>query len=208
MYLKNDDVISRELAREMTVVPMYLPPLRDYAGSIPSMIKQFVQDADIAYGRSVVGFSEDAYDSLRKHLFPGNVRELRNIVEQGVLMAEGAHVELSDLPPYLRGEVAAPPMPGSLAPVGGAAASPGHAPRSRGPVVRTPPTLDAVDIQLDGADWAWKELKDQVLRRFEERYLAALLRTTDGNVSRAAELAGIHRVNLHKMIKRHDPGES
>ena len=198
-----------DLYYRLMVVPMYLPPLRDYAGSIPSMIKQFVQDADIAYGRSVVGFSEEAFDSLRKHLFPGNVRELRNIVEQGVLMAEGAHVELADLPPYLRGEVAAPPMPGSLAPLGGPSPShsPGHAAR-RGPVVRTPPTLEAVDIQLDGADWAWKELKDQVLRRFEERYLAALLRTTDGNVSRAAELAGIHRVNLHKMIKRHDSGES
>ena len=191
-----------DLYYRLMVVPMYLPPLRDYAASIPSMAKQFVQDANIRYGRSVVGLSDGAREALRRHQFPGNVRELRNIVEQGVLMAEGAHVKFADLPPYLRGEVAAPPMPGSLGGPGAVAvaAAPRHTPKA-------PPSFDPAEVDLDASDWAWKSLKEQVLRRFEERYLDALLRTTDGNVSRAAELAGIHRVNLHKMIKRRE-GES
>ncbi len=51
----------------------------------------------------------------------------------------------------------------------------------------------------------YKELKAEVLRRFEARYLDALLEVTDGNVSRAAELAGMHRGNLHRMLRRRSP---
>jgi len=47
-----------------------------------------------------------------------------------------------------------------------------------------------------------------VLGRFESRYLDALLATTDGNVTKAAELAGVHRVNLHRMLKKREGDRS
>ncbi len=197
-----------DLYYRLMVVPMFLPPLRDYPGSIPSMVKQFVRDANIAYARSVIGFSDEALEAVARHHFPGNVRELRNIVEQGVLMADASRIELGDLPPYLRGEVPAPPMPATLRPTAGYGFAPAHpqAPASTPVPPRAggaPPLLDTGVVELDGTHWAWKDLKDELVRRFEQRYLDALLRTTDGNVTRAAELAGIHRVNLHRMIKRH-----
>ena len=195
-----------DLYYRLMVVPMFLPPLRDYPGSIASMLKQFVTDANISYARSVVGVSDQALEALKKHHFPGNVRELRNIVEQGVLMSDGSHIELSDLPPYLRGEVPAPPMPATLQP----GVHPGSTVSVLPPVTRgrpagavAPPALDPGVVDIDGSHWAWKDLKDELVHRFEQRYLDALLRTTEGNVTRAAELAGIHRVNLHRMIKRH-----
>jgi DNA-binding NtrC family response regulator len=193
-----------DLYYRLMVVPMYLPPLREYPASIPSMVKQFVRDANIVYGRSFVGVTDEVLAALARHTFPGNVRELRNIVEQGVLMAEGAHIALRDLPGYLRGEVPPPPMPGSLV----------QPPWSEGPARREatqPPTAppgppardDAVEL-VDGSHWDYKALKEELIGRFEARYLDALLSTTDGNVTKAAELAGIHRVNLHRMLKKRE----
>jgi DNA-binding NtrC family response regulator len=169
------------------VVPMHLPPLRAYPESIPSMVKQFLGDANVRYHRSVAGVRPDAMDALLRHPWPGNVRELRNVVEQGVLMADD-WIALSDLPAWFRDPAVAPPTP------------PGH----RGPLRAGPPSTEPGPLDLDAALWDYKELKADVLRRFEARYLDALLQVTGGNVSRAAELAGVHRGNLHRMLRRRD----
>jgi transcriptional regulator with GAF, ATPase, and Fis domain len=203
-----ETMMGRSLFREdlyyrLMVVPMWLPPLREFPGSIPSMVKQFVMDANIAYGRSVIGVGDDVARALGKHGFPGNVRELRNIIEQAVLMASDSRIGMRDLPAYLRGEVPPPPMPGSLDPASGSAFAPSlpSVPQLRRPSV-TP--LSGAEVTLDGADWDYKGLKEEVLRRFEDRYLDALLGATGGNVTKAAELAGVHRVNIHRMIKKRE----
>jgi len=232
-----ETMMGRGLFREdlyyrLMVVPIRLPPLRDYPGSIPAMVKQFVRDSNVAYGRSIVGVSGEVAKRLKRHPFPGNVRELRNLVEQGVLMAEGAYIELADLPAYLRGEAPAPPMPGSLAagpvvhiapPAPAPVATPAVpaamdaefsplSPAAFGFADAQPPGLSTADVisPVDTAstDWDYKSLKDDVLRRFEERFLDSLLTATAGNVTRAAELAGIHRVHLHRMIKRREVPDS
>jgi transcriptional regulator with GAF, ATPase, and Fis domain len=220
-------LFREDLYYRLMVVPIQLPPLRDYPGSIPGMVKQFVRDANVRYGRSVVGVADEVARRLKRHPFPGNVRELRNLVEQGVLMTDGAYIEIADMPPYIRGEAPSPPMPGSLI---------GSAPGVRAipPVARvvlndselsplspaafgfadapTPPGLSTADvispIATASTDWDYKALKDDVLRRFEERFLDSLLSATAGNVTRAAELAGIHRVQLHRMIRRREAADA
>ena len=204
-----EEMMGRSQFREdlyyrLMVVPMFLPPLRAYRDSIPGMVKQFLRDSNVSYGRSISKLSEEAMLALQRHRFPGNVRELRNIVEQSVLMAENAVIELGDLPDYLRGERPPPPMPGSLRRAG-----------SDGPgaPMASPDDEDQGDLELDNVvgavesqltRWEYKVLKERVLRRFEDRYLDALLSMTGGNVTKAAELAGVHRVNLHRMIKRRE----
>ncbi|MEE2827651.1 MAG: sigma 54-interacting transcriptional regulator [Myxococcota bacterium] len=193
-----------DLYYRLMVVPMYLPPLRSYRDSIPGMVKQFLRDANVAYGRSVAGLDERAMFALSTHNFPGNVRELRNIVEQSTLMAEESVIQVNDLPGYLRGERPPPPMPGSLAGSEAGAPAPGLSSGNEEGVGLDP---DALIGDLDPANWDYKELKERVVRRFEERYHEVFLGVTGGNVTRAAELAGVHRVNLHRMIKRRDGGE-
>lgn len=232
-------LFREDLYYRLMVVPIRLPALRDYPGSIPAMVKQFVRDCNVSYGRSIVGVSDAVARRLKRHTFPGNVRELRNLVEQGVLMAEGAYIELADLPGYLRGDGPAPPMPGSLVGVqtlptrveqppeprsdsgpervdyradSADAQADAHfsplSPAAFGFADATPPGLSTADVisPIDSAstDWDYKSLKEDVLRRFEERFLDSLLTATAGNVTRAAELAGIHRVHLHRMIKRRE----
>jgi transcriptional regulator with GAF, ATPase, and Fis domain len=185
--MMGDGGFREDLYYRLMVVPMHLPPLRAYPESIPSMVKQFLGDANVRYHRSVAGVRPDAMDALLRHPWPGNVRELRNVVEQGVLMADD-WIALSDLPAWFRDPAVAPPTP------------PGH----RGPLRAGPPSTEPGPLDLDAALWDYKELKADVLRRFEARYLDALLQVTGGNVSRAAELAGVHRGNLHRMLRRRD----
>ena len=186
-----DGRFREDLYYRLMVVPMHLPPLRGYPESIPGMVKQFLRDANVRYHRSIAGVKDPALEAFMRHGWPGNVRELRNVVEQGVLMADG-WITLADLPPYFRGEADAPPMPGSRP------SGPSTSPR------RAPPSADPGPLDLDAALWDYKELKSELLRRFEARYLDALLDMTGGNVSRAAELAGLHRGNLHRMLRRRD----
>ncbi|HCP45947.1 MAG TPA: hypothetical protein DIU15_07895 [Deltaproteobacteria bacterium] len=203
-------LFREDLYYRLMVVPTHLPPLREYPESIPGMVRQFLRDANVAYGRSVAGVEDDALQALCGHSYPGNVRELRNIVEQAVLLSEGSWIRRSDLPGYLRGEESPPPMPGSLAPPGQpnsvAPVQPPLAVEALGAATVSPPSPLASVVgaeSLESAlEWDYKTLKAEMLRRFESQYLDSLLEATGGNVTRAAELAGIHRVNIHRMLKR------
>jgi len=205
-----EEMVGRSLFREdlyyrLMVVPILLPPLREYPDSIPGMVKQFVRDANVRYGRSVVGLSEESLSALHRHSFPGNVRELRNIVERAVLMTDESYVLPGDLPGYLRGEGPPPPMPGSLCETSPVVPTPGLADHVPGASSTTLRSVDASRFLAPGddfKDWDYKGLKADLVERFETRYLDALLAATEGNVTRAAALAGIHRVNLHRMLRK------
>jgi len=205
-----EEMVGRSLFREdlyyrLMVVPILLPPLREYPDSIPGMAKQFVRDANVRYGRSVIGLSEESLAALHRHSFPGNVRELRNIVERAVLMTDESYVLPGDLPGYLRGEGPPPPMPGSLRDSSPVAAMPRAQDHGSGESAADLRAGDASRFLASGEDfkdWDYKGLKADLVERFEARYLDALLAATEGNVTRAAALAGIHRVNLHRMLRK------
>jgi transcriptional regulator with GAF, ATPase, and Fis domain len=87
-----------DLYYRLHVVPIWLPPLRSYKKSVPGMVKAFIQDAAKEYESKVRGIAKNALDVLMKHDYPGNVRELKNIIEQSVIMADGKTITLEDLP--------------------------------------------------------------------------------------------------------------
>ncbi|MBN2494722.1 MAG: sigma-54-dependent Fis family transcriptional regulator [Deltaproteobacteria bacterium] len=90
-----------DLYYRLHVVPIWLPPLRDYRASIPGMISSFISEAAREYGRPVKGISGEAQELLMRYDFPGNVRELRNTIEQAVIMARSDMIGIDDLPERL-----------------------------------------------------------------------------------------------------------
>jgi two-component system response regulator GlrR len=90
-----------DLYFRLHVVPIWLPPLRVYKKSIPGMVKAFVRDAAKSYQRPVEGMSAEALDLLMRHEYRGNVRELKNIIEQAVIMANSKTITIDDLPKRL-----------------------------------------------------------------------------------------------------------
>jgi DNA-binding NtrC family response regulator len=80
-----------------------IPPLRHRRQEIPLLARMFVQVETERLGRSVINISESALAALARHEFPGNVRELRNAMAYAVATADGAAIQLHDLPERITG---------------------------------------------------------------------------------------------------------
>ena len=91
-----------DLFYRLKVILLKVPALRERKEDIPVLINHFLGEYNKAYKKKVQGFSPDALELLMKYSFPGNVRELENIVANAVALSEGALIHLGDLPEELR----------------------------------------------------------------------------------------------------------
>ncbi|MEW6429517.1 MAG: helix-turn-helix domain-containing protein, partial [Thermodesulfobacteriota bacterium] len=87
----------------LNVVPVTLPPLRNRREDIPLLLDHFLRDSNGRNGREVM-FSKEVVEFLENYPWPGNVREMQNLVERLVIMADGTQVVLGDLPAPMRAE--------------------------------------------------------------------------------------------------------
>ena len=93
-----------DLFYRLQVVPLTVPPLRDRRGDIPELARHFIQKLAPRVNPQVTSVSEEALVRLLAYSFPGNVRELENIIEQALVFTEGAVLQAAALPPHVRGE--------------------------------------------------------------------------------------------------------
>ncbi|OPY10253.1 MAG: Transcriptional regulatory protein ZraR [Syntrophus sp. PtaB.Bin001] len=87
-----------DLYYRLNVVVMSIPPLRERKEDIPVLIDHFLERFAAENGKNVVGISSEARDLLMKYDYPGNVRELENIIERAVVIARNEVLSLEDLP--------------------------------------------------------------------------------------------------------------
>jgi DNA-binding NtrC family response regulator len=104
-----------DLFYRLNVVEMRLPPLRERAEDVLPLAEHFLSKAAQRTGKSARGFDEDVRKLLSAYAFPGNVRELENIVERAVALSRGPMIGLSDLPSSFRGRRTADKLEGALA---------------------------------------------------------------------------------------------
>jgi two-component system response regulator AtoC len=86
-----------DLFYRLNVIPITLPPLRDRAEDIPALVETLLERLGVELNRKVDGLSREAMARLVRYSFPGNIRELRNILERALVIAPGPIVQLSDL---------------------------------------------------------------------------------------------------------------
>ncbi len=99
-----------DLFYRLNVVPLMLPPLRARPEDIPLLIEHFLGIYNEKNGRNLQGFHPRALDALMRHSWPGNIRELENVVERAVILTKEDYVMLQDLPEAIRDSVD-DPMP-------------------------------------------------------------------------------------------------
>ena len=84
----------QDLFFRLNVVPIHVPPLRERQTDIPLLAETFMRRYAKKHGCPVAGFSKSSLDALQSHPWPGNIRELQNVVERAVILtAEGALIE-------------------------------------------------------------------------------------------------------------------
>ncbi|HYJ46211.1 MAG TPA: sigma-54 dependent transcriptional regulator [Pyrinomonadaceae bacterium] len=106
-----DDAVRRRAFREdlfyrLNVVRLRVPPLRERREDVEKLVRSFLKTYAAKHGRLVKGISPQALKLLKLYEFPGNVRELANTIERALIVAEGTHLQVSDLPEHLRVAVA------------------------------------------------------------------------------------------------------
>jgi len=91
-----------DLYYRLNVVTIELPPLRQRRDDIAPLLEYYLQRFTKENKRKKLTFSKEAWDTLLRYNFPGNIRELENIVQRSVIMSRGEHITTGDLPQVLQ----------------------------------------------------------------------------------------------------------
>lgn len=145
-----------DLYYRLNVVNLQLPTLEQRAEDIPLLARHVLQQSADRHHVKVTRFSDDALQMLATAKWPGNVRQLVNVVEQCVALTQSPVISAS---------------------------------------------LVEQALSQNSSYWpTLAEARDQ----FERQYLIRVLQMTEGNVTRAAELAGRNRTDFYKLLKKHE----
>ena len=96
-----DGRFRKDLFYRLNVISLHIPPLAERKDDIPILVHHFLDQYARAQGKRIDGFSNEALETLTNYEFPGNVRELENIVERAVALCNGQSVSPKHLPQEL-----------------------------------------------------------------------------------------------------------
>ncbi len=185
-----------DLYFRLNVVQLESPPLRERLEDLPTLVDSFLGEACRKNGRRSMRLSGEAMQRLSDYDFPGNVRELRNLVERLAILCEGPVVSAADAEGLL------PRRRGAPAPVS-ALVAPAPLPSAAAPSPAPPPSLPAAapSVPLPTPRFrADKTFRDQVDEAEREIILGALAFTRD-NATEAARLLDLERGHFYKKMK-------
>jgi transcriptional regulator with GAF, ATPase, and Fis domain len=164
-----------DLFYRLNVLPIRVPPLRERVEDIPELALHFLRLHAKRTAKPVTGIDDDALALLKGYPWPGNIRQLENVIERAVVIADGPTVTPAELPAELLVELVQPPGNGSN----------GH---------RLAQHNTGLTTEID-----YRSERGRSEREFLVRALAA----AGGNKAVAARALGIARSTLLSRLKRH-----
>ena len=174
-----------DLFFRLNVLRVHLPPLRERDGDVRLLIDHFLQMFAASFKKNVKKLSAQAVRLLGSYQYPGNVRELRNIIEYGVNICRGEIIEIEHLPPYVPADAGKPPRAAA------AAVAPG-----------------SPESGNKGSGGTEKELPDNAVSwsAIEKRKILTALMQTGGSRTDAARVLGWGRTTLWRKMREYDLG--
>src|SRR3990170_7749810 len=108
----NSGKLREDLFYRLNVFALDLPPLRERREDIPLIVQSFLNEFNRTNGKAVRGVDQEAMYLMERYPWPGNIRELRNVIERATILADSEFIETKHLPPTLitRGEESLPTM--------------------------------------------------------------------------------------------------
>jgi DNA-binding NtrC family response regulator len=160
-----EKTFREDLFYRLNVISLQLPPLRERRDDIPLLVHHFVEKYCRSNNKEAHDIAPEAMSMLMARDWPGNVRQLENVIERGVILCRSEQIKLEDF-------------------------------MAEAPQARPMPCFDETIFRLP-----FKEAKDAVIRTFHRHYIHTILQQHRGNISRAAEGAGLKRQYLHRIMK-------
>ncbi|MET3292198.1 UNVERIFIED_CONTAM: arginine utilization regulatory protein [Brevibacillus sp. OAP136] len=180
----NENRMRKDLYYRLSVVALYIPPLRERKSDIPQLVQKFIHKYNRLFQMSVESMSEEVRRCFFDYEWLGNVRELEHVVEGAMnMMTDEPHITFSHLPYQFRRksqwkEEQLAPLPSVM------------------------PTQ--FDVAVDNGKMDLKSKMDE----FEQYYVEKVLEKHKGNVSKAARELGISRQSLQYRIRKHGMRET
>ena len=165
-----------DLYYRLNVVPIELPPLRERRDDIPLLVKAFLEKYNRKLGKELGGATAETMRALMQYDWPGNIRELENVIERGVLFAESTELTPADLSEQITRS--------TTSQQGG-----------------TPATAQHEPIAEDVGQRSMKDIVRSATDSLERGLITKALQETNGNVTRAAHLLQISRKGLQNKMK-------
>lgn len=165
-----DGSFREDLYYRLNVISIQVPPLRERVEDIPGLAQYFLDQAKVAYERREVTFSKEALEALQKQPWPGNIRELKNLIERTLVMLDGSVI-----------------MPENL----GLISSPS-------PTAVIHPEMQAIKIPEQPGILQFPI--GTKLRDIELEAIRKALEYTGGDKAKAAELLGINQRTIYRKL--------
>lgn len=162
-----------DLFFRLNIIPVDLPPLKERSGDIPLLVGHAVRRCADELGKDIKGVTAGAMQLLQSYSFPGNVRELENIIERAVVLAEDSLITPDDLE------------------LGGAAIS-----------EQVLLDYTAIPLSVEELKETKRQLREQAVEDVERAFVVNALQRNRGNITRAAEETGMLRPNFQAMMKK------
>lgn len=169
-----DRSFREDLFYRLNVVTLIPPRLTEIRDDIPLIVDYFCKKVCCELGMERRRFAAEAIAALKARNWPGNVRELQNVVRQVILFSADPIISMQDLQGFLSQDKAISSEPISWGKQG------------------------------EEGFPAYKKAKEDLLQKFMSEYVMQLLEVTHGNVSRAADISGLTRAALQKIMQRID----
>ncbi|MCS7149359.1 MAG: sigma-54 dependent transcriptional regulator [Caldimicrobium sp.] len=170
-----------DLYFRLNVIPIHLLPLRDRKEDIPLLVDFLVTKICQREGIPKKKVSSEVLSTFLQHTWPGNIRELENLLERMIILSEGEEITIDELPPHLRDR---------------------HQTFSEEDLMEERSYFTKKFFDLPDISQGEISLQD-LLREVERYYLLRALEVSQGVKSKAAKLLGLNRTTLIEKLKKY-----
>ncbi|MFA7404826.1 MAG: sigma-54 dependent transcriptional regulator [Pelobacteraceae bacterium] len=170
--MSHEGTFREDLFFRLNIIPIELPPLRDRKQDIPILIRHFLKKYTTEIGKEIRGVAPDVMTFLENYAYPGNVRELENMIERAVVLAEGDIIRNEDLELWDSKE----PSPHRI--------------------------IEHIPLNVEELKEMKRHIRDHAMESLESLFVRNALERNGWNVTRAAEETGILRPNFQNMMKK------
>ncbi|MES2801049.1 MAG: sigma-54 dependent transcriptional regulator [Bdellovibrionota bacterium] len=177
--MMEDQEFREDLFYRLNVMPIFLPPLRDRYDDIPELAVNFLEKFSKSHAKKIHSIAPDCLDLMKNYRWPGNIRELENVIERAFIVESSQIMTTISLPENIRNQAAA-----KLAQSQAATATPGG--------VKAPSTVHgALDFEL---------FKEQA----EKDFIVSALKANKGKINQTVAQANIPKNTLLRKIRKYN----
>ena len=166
-----------DLYYRLNVVPLYIPPLRERKEDIVPLALDLLQHFNRELKKRFTGFTPSAAVLLQQYSWPGNIRELKNVIERTMILAPEGDIDAAALPEEIRS----------------------HARAESREYIHAETSLADLESAPTGRPLV-------SLRQLEDHYIQEVLAATGNNKTQAARILGIHPTSLLRRLKKESEG--